>query len=48
MEFLKNMYPKRSSMLGQIIVTAMGIIALVIGLWTIKEMQQQKQSKCKK
>jgi hypothetical protein len=27
-------------MLGQIIVTTIGIIALVIGLWTIKEMQQ--------
>ena len=27
-------------MLGQIIVTTIGIIALVIGVWTIKEMQQ--------
>jgi len=27
-------------MLGQIIVTTIGIIALVIGIWTIKEMQQ--------
>jgi len=34
-------------MLGQIIVTAIGIIALIIGLWTIKEMQNKK-SKYKK
>jgi hypothetical protein len=27
-------------MLGQIIVTTIGIIALIIGLWTIKEIQQ--------
>jgi FtsZ-interacting cell division protein ZipA len=32
-------------MIGQIIVTAIGIIALVIGLWTIKEMQQKHQPK---
>ena len=29
-------------MIGQIIVTAIGIIALVIGLWTIKEMQHKQ------
>ena len=29
-------------MLGQIIVTTIGIIALVIGIWTIKEMQQKQ------
>jgi hypothetical protein len=28
-------------MIGQIIVTAIGVIALIIGLWTIKEMQQK-------
>ena len=28
-------------MLGQIIVTAIGLIALAIGLWTIKEMQHK-------
>ena len=27
-------------MIGQIIVTTIGIIALIIGLWTIKEIQQ--------
>jgi len=26
-------------MIGQIIVTAIGLIALAIGLWTIKEIQ---------
>jgi FtsZ-interacting cell division protein ZipA len=34
-------------MLGQIIVTAIGIVALIIGLWTIKEMKQKQHSKNK-
>jgi hypothetical protein len=30
-------------MIGQIIVTSIGIIALILGLWTIKEMQNNKK-----
>ena len=28
-------------MIGQIIVTTIGLIALAVGLWTIREMQNQ-------
>ena len=35
-------------MIGQIIVTAIGLIALAIGLWTIKEMQNKKTPKHEK
>ena len=34
-------------MIGHIIITTIGLIALFIGLWTIKEMQNKK-SKYKK
>ena len=29
-------------MIGQIIVTAIGLIALIIGLWTIREIDSKK------
>ena len=32
-------------MIGHIIITTIGLIALFIGLWTIKEMQQKHQPK---
>ncbi len=31
-------------MTGQIIVTTIGLIALAVGLWTIKEMKTKHQS----
>ncbi len=32
-------------MIGQIIVTTIGLIALAVGLWTIKEMQSKNLQK---
>ena len=33
---------KGGKMTGQIIITTIGVIALLIGLWTIKEMQEKQ------